>query len=153
MIETKIRTIDGIEFRCQQVSAVKGYKLFAKIGKILAPMLPLLGGLDLQNMQNALRRDIATLGPGLQAMLEAMESDDRLMFELLGGTQARVTLPNGIDEMLDLANANAINTVFGGKILTLLKVMGFAVEVNFHDFFPGESRNSLSEAKAAAKNP
>jgi len=121
MVETKTRSIDGLNFGVTQLPAMRGLRLFNRLGRVLAPAVARAaasqtdGEVQLEGLAGALD------------LLFAKLSDD----ELEGIT--RELLWNATVEGRPLLQE--LDATLGGKVGTLLKLVGFAVEVNYGGFF------------------
>jgi hypothetical protein len=120
------RYIDGLECETSQLPARRSLKLMAKLLKALGPALVPIA------MGGGMKADASTLGPALSSLdADAIEP---LLCEILAGTVVNV---NGVRVQLD--SPPKLDLVFDGALMTMFKVAGFALEVNFGDFFDGAS--------------
>ena len=118
---------DGtIRVFCTQHAAMPGFKLMQRLGKALGPAMGQLKGL-------ALKDDASAAAPALGALFGALNEDEfeALARDLLSGCMVTGVGP----KVVNLNNLENINLVFGGRLLTMLKVMVFAAKTNFADFF------------------
>jgi hypothetical protein len=124
MIQTKSRTIDGIETNVTQFDALRACTLIPRLGKILAPVAG----------------DIEALGPELGALFTRLEGDElrALVCDLLVGT---TVVADGA--VRDLSRADNINAVFSSRLGVMFKVLAFVLEVNFGSFFGGSASSAL----------
>lgn len=116
-----------IQAHSTQLPALRAFKLMTRLGKLLGPAMGQLKGVKLKAKADALL-------PVLTALFESLEPDeaDGLAQQILEGTHV---VAGG--KAVTLNSAPAIDAVFGGRLLLMLRVMAFAVEVNYRDFFRG----------------
>ena len=133
MIEPQTKSIDGRTFTVAPLPAMRQYKLMTRLAKRLGPGLgPALGGLfpQLQQMKGVdLRKvDLAALLPALGALFDQLDPDEAeaVLKELL-----QTSLIDG-KPLLPVFDAE-----LQGKMGTILKLLGFALEVNYGGFFGG----------------
>jgi hypothetical protein len=133
MIQTKSRTIDGIETNVTQFDALRACTLIPRLGKILAPVAGMLKGVNADT-------DIEALGPALGALFTRLEGDElrALVCDLLVGT---TVVADGA--VRDLSRADNINAVFSSRLGVMFKVLAFVLEVNFGSFFGGSASSAL----------
>ncbi len=138
------RVIDGIEFNVTQHPPLRALPLFAKLAKTVGPAF----FMALDAGSALLKKDIRELGPILEELFSNLAPEDVPLFarELLVFTSA--THGGVLRALVDDAT---INTVFAGRLPTMLKAMAFSAEVNFATFFVGSPNGSL--ATPAAANP
>jgi hypothetical protein len=117
MLTTREDTIDGLAVRTTQLPAMRAMKLIHRIGKAMAPLVAAIKGKD-------------GLGPALQGMFQSLPEAEweALIRELLANTvvEEKVLFHNGSSQNFD--------TVLGGKIGTVFKLLKLSLEVNFQDF-------------------
>jgi hypothetical protein len=124
------QTIDGVQFTVQQLPAMRSMKLMHKLAKALGPaMLKAVGsGGSLKEL------NLGNAGDAAQMLFEKFSADDfeALIRELLetalvtrGGSQIPL-MPVFDDEMC-------------GKPDTVLKLLRFALSVNYQSFWKGLS--------------
>lgn len=137
MLEPHKKVIDGLEIQLSPLPAKRALRVFHRLGKSVSPsMARLLGlakggdGLDLASL------NVSLLGETLSTLFADCSADDLEYFveELLG---------NAIVDNQRLKDVYEV--AFQAKILTLFKVLAFAVEVNYGDFFGG-LRGALAQA-------
>lgn len=123
-----------------QLPALRAFKLMARLGKLLSPSIGQLSGVKF-----GAKSDM--LAPAFMALFERLDTSEveDLSIKVLEGT---LVVSDGAARTL--SNAPAIDQVFGGRILTLVKVMAFAVEVNFRDFFRALAKEAAEKAAAKA---
>jgi hypothetical protein len=142
-MSSSTRTIDGHTYEVWPLPAWTALELFHSLTKALAP---------------AVAGVAATEGPGGMAALSS--SLERVLVQLPAPELTRISkqLLSGARVIVNGSSAevNAISDVhFQGRVLSLLKVVAFAIEVNFPDFF-GAFRgvaSRLGKKAAEALNP
>lgn len=149
--ESKEFTDDQGTLRVQsmQLSALRAFRLMGRLGKLLGPALTQLKGVKFRGTNSA------ALLPALAALFESMDPEEAetLAVQVLEGTM----VVHG-DKFVTLNTVETINAVFGGRLMTMLKVMVFAAEVNFRDFFttltqPAEAGDAAPVAAADPAPP
>lgn len=124
MIEPKTKEIDGISFTVRQLPAMKSLRMLNRLTRTIGPALTALGatgGLSLDSVGEAL----AKLGDKLsdaEAESIARELLSDATFQPADGSPGGELLPR-----IDLA--------LQGKPETLLKLLAFALEANYGNFF------------------
>jgi hypothetical protein len=120
MVESKSKTIDGVNFTVTQFPARRAFAVQARLIKTLGPALGAAVGKGVGGEVD--------LSAALQKLADNIEADTlvALAQELLASTRA---------DGKELAGDAAFDMAFTGKLLTLYKVLAFLVEVNFADFF------------------
>lgn len=136
---TETRSIDGMTFTVQQLGGKPAGRLFVRLSSYLFPALSqgasALDKLDLKAGLNA-EMDLGTIGRGLSAaartLFEKLTEDEyeALLNQLL--ETAMVRSPKGGDVPL----MPLFDDMMAGKVLTQMKLLAFALEVNFRDFLP-----------------
>jgi hypothetical protein len=127
MKTTETRDIGGLTFAVSQLPARRALEMFGRLGKALGPAAfeAMARGASVDPDSNAL--DLAvSIAPALGSIFSRLPEG-----ELTAITEA----------LLEPATCNGVaikpqlDLLFQGKILLLLKVLAFAVEVNYRDFF------------------
>lgn len=114
---------------CTQHAALQAFRLMGRLGKLLGPALQSFRGVKFRG------QDIGTLAPMLATLFEQLDPDqaESLAINLMEGC-----LAVGVgSKAIPLNNAENIDLVFGGRLMTMFKVMAFAAEVNYKDFVGG----------------
>lgn len=123
MIVPHKRTIDGIDFEVSPLPAFRALELFPRITGFFAGAVSELGAVQ-RDKGEAIAKAIAALAKSNPAELVALT---KVLLEgciiTLDGKQA-LLLP-----VFDVA--------MQGKLFTVMKLLGFAIEVNYRDFFSG----------------
>ncbi len=116
------RTIDGIEFACQQTPAIESLELLTDLAKTLGPAFQAVESVSVSDIE------LDKLGP-LFMSLDA-RTTSTLVQRILKGTIAKTS-----EGFIELHSTEQIDEVFTGALSTMFKVAGFALEVNYGDFF------------------
>jgi hypothetical protein len=141
-LKDETREIDGFKVRTVQFPAMRSLRTLKRVGEVLGPALAKAQGVDLE-------ADVSALGPAIGALFENIGDPEALAREILESTtviQDNRQIPLNTTAMIDL--------VFSGATMSLLKVMAFALEVNFGDFFAAAAaqKEALAAKQAAAKS-
>lgn len=132
MLNTESRTIDGIQFTATQFPAVRGFTVLGKLVKTVGPALGTLASASGGD-------DLAALAPQLAGALSGLDpaAAASLMIEVLSCVSAMTTDEQGRMRSAQLDSQAAIDRVFSGKMGTMFKVIGLALQVNYADFMVG----------------
>ena len=134
MVEEKIKQIDEIDIRVTQWPARKAWKYKRKLGHLFAPLITEIaagieGGASDSITKNILDGDfdLTKLGSALEKLFEKLDDAemDRLFLMFFEGN-VRIGETSMTMEMFD--------QTFAGKMVTVYKMMGFVLEVNFGSF-------------------
>lgn len=152
-LETQTRKIDDHDVNCTPHKARAGARLLARLVRHVGPALAKLRGLDVKNVKDA---DIADFGPAVAGLAESLTPDefDSLTLEIL--SRCSITMPDerGSLKLFDLSKPVAIDDAFSGELKLMFKVMAWALEVNFGNFFDGFGQSvDADPAAAAAPSP
>ncbi len=134
MLRTERKKIEGLEVSTTQLPALRAFALLARLGKVIGPALSKMSGMNMES-------DIGPVLGELFANLDPAESSD-LVLEVLISTQ--VIIDNRREE---LNNQEAVDRVFGGNLKAMLLTMGFALKVNYSDFFGALGDGSSDDAE------
>ncbi len=144
--KTESRDIDGLGFSVTQLPGMRAQKMLPRLGKILGPavaklggMAKGLGGLDVGALGDAAEALFSTLTP------EEYESLTRELLETAQVTQEGKTAPL----------MRQYDDVMAGRVMTGVKLLAFALEVNFGDFLPVilASANAARVPQSASPTP
>lgn len=143
--QTERTEIDGIGFEVTQLGMRKGRALFVRLAKALGPALAVAldGAPSLAALAQASAAPGAAPGGGAAgglapAVIKALEglSDDDLAATMADLSEVTRYAPGGASSskwpILDAANQEEL---FAGRILLLVRFLGFAIRVQFADFF------------------
>jgi hypothetical protein len=142
------REIDGLTFQVQQLPGRRGSRLSARLMRMLLPAAAEAVGGGGKLPTGLADLDLSGLGKAAQTLFERLtvEEFESIREELMEG--AMVTMENG--------NTVALKPVFddvmAGRAFTTLKLMQFALEVNFKDFFGGVLAAAVAAGKAALQS-
>lgn len=126
MISTETRMIDGYSIAVSQLPAMQALKMSARLGKLLGgPMSKALGTLDVSDLKTA---DMAVIGGALLSLFESLDENE---LERLVKTFLQAATLDGKPFL------QVMEAVLAGQVLTIYKALGFALEVNYKDFFAG----------------
>lgn len=133
MLKQETQTIDGLSFTTTQFPAMRAFTLFSKLVKTIGPAITVLSGANPES-------DVAELAPSIATALKDVDPDAMtiLAAEVLSSTSAVMTGPSGAAQV-PLNSVDGINLVFMGRLMTMFKVLAFAVKVNYGDFFGGSA--------------
>ena len=122
------RTIDGLEFTCIQLPALKAFTLASRLAKGLAPLLG--------TSKLGMNTDLKELGSVLASSLNQFPPVElqSILKELLACCSVKFP-SEGEDRWIQLVDDKSINLVFEGRLASMFKVGRFSLEVNFADFF------------------
>ena len=129
-LKTESLELDGITFSTTQFGAMRAFKLMARLIKQVGPAMGALTGAEATT-------ELSTMGPALVGALESLDPDEaaRLLLDILAGTSALVDGKN-MDFIGKTAQSN-FDIVFTGRLGTMFKVVGAALQLNYSDFFAG----------------
>jgi hypothetical protein len=128
-INTQERTIDGRTYTVQQLPARKALKTLNRLGKVFGPALAQAAtAVGSSAKLDIAAIDVAKLGGAVEALFANLEDADLDHFVQ---TFLESSLVDGAPLYAQL------DVVFMGKIDGLLKLLAFAVEVNFGNFMRG----------------
>src|SRR5258708_2424843 len=124
------RDIDGFKFTVQQLTAMKSLRMLNRLGRIVGPALGKAGGAAQGGFENL---NVKDLGDAVGTLFERLSDDEleSITRELLSG--ATVTMSNGQNGLL----MPQFDLVLQGRPETILKLLKFALEVNYQNFFRG----------------
>lgn len=130
MLKTEEQEIDGLRVITTQFPAMYAFKLLARLAKSIGPVMSTFQGVSLNT-------DLADLGPQLSSALSSFDPDeaDKLVLEVLKCTS--IWLTDGPAHKVELSDRTKVDEAFSGRIMTMFKVLGFALKVNFSDFVTG----------------
>lgn len=143
--QTETREIDGLTVTSTPLPARRANRLLTRLGALIAPLGDLIAGA--QTGANSFADvDLQGLGAALGGALSQVQGDaaDAMITQTLVATTVIVD-----GRRVDLSSGEAIDVVFQGRLGTMYKVLGFALEVNFRDFFD-VARSRIAEALGAA---
>ena len=126
MLETKKRDIDGFTFTVMQLPGKRGLRLWRRLGKILGPSLARAAASASGQV------DFAGLAGAVEALFDNLTETelDAVVDELTGNA---LVLYEGSERPLK----EVYDVLFAGRVETQLKLLMFALEVNYSGFFVG----------------
>lgn len=135
MRKSDTKEIDGLKFTVSQLPPRKGFKLAAKLFKLIAPALGA--------MPEGATVDVDTLKPALMGLLHGLDDDEldtimRSLFE----TAYIIREIDGKLCKFELLDGAKIDAAYEGKLPAMFQSLVFAIEVNFGDFFDGDAPSS-----------
>jgi len=155
MRQSETREIDGMKFTVQQMGGKQAGRLFVRLSSYLFPAISQAAGaldkLDLKAGLSGAEVDVGAVGRGLSAaaktLFERLTEDEyeSLLQQLL--ETALVRSPKGGDVPL----WPVFDDMTAGKVLTQVKLVAFALEVNYRDFLPALGGLKGLAAGAASK--
>jgi hypothetical protein len=140
------RQIGQFLYTVQQLPATRSLRLLHRLGKVLGPGLTQAASLgSVGSLANA---DVGVIVSGIAGILQTSAEDEvvGIVRDLLGTT---FVTQNG--QMVELAPLMDLH--FQGNLLDLFKVVAFALEVNYGDFFGGLLAGGRAKLAAAAPSP
>ncbi len=148
-LRTEEKEIDGLAVSTTQLGAWKALGLVPRLGKLLAPALAKLASMP--GAGKVSEADLSAIAPALASLFASMDGNEAqaLVRDLLAGTSVKVEGDKG-PRKVELTNPGAIDGVFEGRLMTLFRVVWFALSVNFTDFIDAASTLSQATARPAA---
>ncbi len=133
MLKREEKEIDGLTYTSVQFPAMYGFGLLARLAKSIGPAVAALGNVSPDT-------DLGDLGPSLSTALASLDPAEaqQLVVDVLKSTSVYLPDITGTGgRKIEFADKVKIDEAFSGKLKTLFKVLGFALQVNFADFAPG----------------
>jgi len=115
------RNIDGTLYSVSQLPASRGLEMFGRLSGLVGP-----AALEALAKGASLDKDLQTLAPAAVMLFARLQPGD------LSGIAKELLGPAAADSK---PLAPVFETHFQGRIVHLFKVLLFAVEVNYRDFF------------------
>lgn len=139
MIQPREKEIDNMTVRVSPHRARAGARLLARLLKHAGNVLAEMRGLDLKNVADV---EVAAFGPAISALFRSLTPDefDSVSADILTHTTVIAPDDSGTNKVWDLSKPAHIDQVFTGSLMTLAKVLAFALEVNYGSFFAGSAR-------------
>lgn len=135
MLQTREKQIDGHIISVTQLPARRAAKLLRRVMKVMAPALgeaagPMLSAARDGGMAGVMRADVSQLGGAFERLFAQLDDDalDAIVFDREAGALSTARCDG--QELLPVLDA-----VIGADLLTLGKVVAFAMEVHFASFF------------------
>lgn len=146
MIESKTKSIDGFSYTVTPLPAMSQMKLLTRLLKSAGPSIGQLGAAlkGIGSAADLKKLDVERLVPAIGALFSALEDAE---VEHL----TRALLESALVDNKGLWPL--FNNHFQGKMLSLFKLIGFALEVNYGDFSGGLVARALQLAKGSLSDP
>lgn len=133
MIRTEKETIDGLEITVTQFAALRQAKLLARLGRTLGPTVGLAARSATGENPDKLLAEVMSMDLGGVIAMVFDRLVDTELEGLITATLAGTSVIHN-EKKVDLSDKSSIDAVFSGRLVTLFKVMVFAIKVNFADF-------------------
>lgn len=145
--------IDGLSIFTAPLPARRAGKLKVRLLSILAPMGDIAANAVIGEIagRGAAGAEVKDLGRTVERVLRMVEGDayDALVLELLAGTHAETG-----GKRIWLGDGKGLDATFTGHLMTMYRVIGHALQVNYRDFFDAASKWWTEvKAKAEAATP
>lgn len=150
MLQTREKEIGGHVISVTQLPARRAAKLLRRVTKVLAPAMgeaagPLLAAAKSGGMAGVMGADVSKLGGAMQRLFEQFDDDalDSIVFDRENGALS-TTRYDG-KELLPL-----VDVVIGADLVTLGKIVTFAMEVHFASFFDALRAGAATQEATAS---
>lgn len=143
MLRQDTRVIDGVTYKLTQMQAMRALKLLPRLGSILGPVFSKFKEIDVKALKTqGLNADInpAIVGDAIIALTEKLtENELEAMVKDLLYSLIRDDVP------CDPGPTSPFQLLMAGQTLTIFKLLRFALELNYGDFFgvAGRATNVL----------
>lgn len=138
--------IDGLQVRTAQLPALQAYDLLTRLGEIITPALTVIASLEGEAL---LDQDLGALAPVLASVFAKIKGAEGKA--LIKDTLALTSVVED-GSLIELTSQARIDEAFTGRLLTMFKVMAFAIRVNYRDFIDAaKAKAALAAAQKAAK--
>lgn len=144
------RTIDGLRIQAQQMPAMRGLELLAQLLKQVGPMFGMLMQLDPNTPSEQYAQIALAMSPELKDI--DPKALVNLAPEILSTTKVFVDSERGTKAVTLDSRAN-IDAMFSGRLVTLFKVIGMALKVNYSDFLDAGASRAPSESPSLTSSP
>ncbi len=144
MRSTDTRTIDGFSYDVTQLPGMRGVRFLARLGRIVGPSL---GGLITSLQGGGLAgADLSAVAVSVgRLFIDLTENElEAICRELLGSATYRDPVTQKIVPVMDDFDLH-----FQGRAASVLKLLAFALEVNYGNFF--DALRGAVTAQGAAK--
>lgn len=131
-------TIDDLKFTSTQFPAMRALPLLGRLVKTIGPAIAVLSEAKLDS-------DMSELAAPIALALKDLDPNavTALACEILASTSVILVGPQGAAN-IPLSSVENINIAFEGRLMTMFKVLGFAVKLNFADFFAGSAQSAVA---------
>jgi hypothetical protein len=129
MVTVQAKTIDGLDFELAPMPAWAGLETFTRVSKYLAPALDGLGAITGGSSSKDVA--VAALAKAVQGLANNQPAELKAISKVLleGCT---VTIDGKKQKLLPV-----FDIVMQGRLLTYFKLMAWALEINYLDFYEG----------------
>jgi hypothetical protein len=137
MRETEFKEIDGVKYSCDMMPATKAQATLIRLVETLGRpvVVALAKGASGGNFGDAELDDLAQVGTSILFERLTPENADRIIKDAFHGVRAE-----GVGEV---AQDKIFDGHFKGRLMHMYRVFGWAVEVNYRDFFDAARGNRL----------
>jgi len=129
LIKTEEKEIDGLRFSVTQLPGMRGLRMSVRLGKLLGPALARAAGAATGGLASL---DVSKLSGAVDALFEHLTEDEIESVTKALLESCLVTIEGKTGPLMPM-----FDTVMGGKVATVYKLLRFAFEVNFGNFFGG----------------
>lgn len=150
MIKSDTRTIDEVSFTVTQMPATKGLRVLGFVGKRIGPALSgIIKAAKSLRMGEKDEVDFDVLAVSVGELLQSLDEGDmeRLLKEMVYDKTIMQDESGGKQ-----VNASTFDALFQGRVGLALKLIAFAFEVNYADFFSA-LKSGLSSLPKAQRSP
>lgn len=129
-------SIDGVDYQITPLPAMRALRLKPRLLAVLGPTIAQVRRVSLEQIQRD--KDLSMIGEAITAFAGRMTPDELelLVKELLYSLRKR-TDPS--KPFLPCGPGDTFNNEFAGRTATVYRLIGFAFEVNYRDFFSAVS--------------
>ena len=145
MLKTETREIGGQRYAVTQFGTAEGLQIFFWLGKLVGPSIAAL----IKQWQGK-SIQASTIGAALAELSNGLTFGDFDRLVQACARSTRVVVTNDKGETVNVPLDKTIGTVaFAGDYLSLMKWLGFCLELNFASFFAGLGLTSPQSSAAA----
>lgn len=144
------REIDGFSFTVSQLPAMKGLLLLHRLTKAIGPALAKVAGAFTGGSVKLSDLDVAALAGAVESLFANLPASDfeAITKELL--STATIEVDGKRHELFKGGNSGNFDLYLQGKMGTIFKLIAFAFEVNYGNFF-GWAKGAFASAFAEAR--
>lgn len=134
LLDPKTKQIAGYTFTVTPLPGWQGLELLQQLGKLIGPAIAKLGQSAAQANTGNDAAALAGVSGAIEGALTALKPGELVMLgkQLLANTLVQTPAMGPGDAVPVL---KVFDSEFAGQIFTVLKLMTFAIEVNYADFF------------------
>lgn len=147
MLKTETREIGGKRYAVTQLASDKGIRIFFELFKLLGP-----GMIVMLKSWNGKKVDARAAMGGVSELLQALDYDKFSMF--VAAFMESTALIGDQGQRVELVKMRSL--AFAGDYASLIKWIGFCLEVNFGSFFDDMGLTSLpspADEQSASTSP